>query len=149
MRVPHRTDLAAAASFPGVALPSPYQPVHDHRPRVQVAGHHTVVECGHHLVAAHAPPALLADDLLRAFELELSAAMGSPTYGAIANMEMARLLMTRRRQHDPGTAALHLEAALSTARSLGMAPLEAEVSSILRTLPKETPLSAPEKRSPS
>src|SRR5262249_4009557 len=48
--------------------PAP-QPTDDYRLRVQEAGHAAVIEGGHHLVAAQAPPTLLGDDPL-AFELD-------------------------------------------------------------------------------
>jgi len=71
-----RIELAVSragrrCSFPGLAFPSPPQPAHEHRPRIQVAGHDAVVEVGDDLLAARrqASPALLPDDLL-ALELE-------------------------------------------------------------------------------
>jgi DNA-binding CsgD family transcriptional regulator len=58
--------------------------------------------------------------------LAATTAMGSPPYEAMTHLDIARLLLGRRRPEDQRAATEHLDTALRTARRLGMGPLEAE-----------------------
>ncbi|MGH3516817.1 MAG: ATP-binding protein [Haloechinothrix sp.] len=80
--------------------------------------------------------------------LDNCTAMGSPPYEAITRAETARLLLVRRGPGDPREADAHLEAALATARRLGMAPLAAEVDALLAShrRGRATPLSPREEQ---
>ena len=80
--------------------------------------------------------------------LHSAAAMGSAPYDAYTRLELARLLLSRHVRADVRDARIHLEAALDTARVLGMKPL---VSSVRRLatqhrLDREGPLSSREEQ---
>lgn len=78
--------------------------------------------------------------------LHLATAMGSPPFEAITRVELARLLLARRRAADVHRAEAHLEAAIGTADRLGMAPLAADARALLsaRRGGRNTPLSVRE-----
>jgi DNA-binding CsgD family transcriptional regulator len=63
--------------------------------------------------------------------LRASAAMVSPPYEALAHLETARLMLARRRPGDARDADTHAETALDIARRLGLAPVEAEATTLL------------------
>jgi DNA-binding CsgD family transcriptional regulator len=84
-----------------------------------------------------------AADTHLAGALHLATAMGSPPFEATARVEIARLLLARRRSGDIARAEAHLEAAIWAAGDLGMRPLAAEASALLaaRRGGRSTPLS--------
>jgi ATP/maltotriose-dependent transcriptional regulator MalT len=75
--------------------------------------------------------------------LHLATAMGARPHEAMTRVEMARLLLARRRTGDIARAEVLLEEAIRTARRLGMKSLESEASSLLaaRRGGRSTPLS--------
>jgi DNA-binding CsgD family transcriptional regulator len=106
----------------------------------------------------HGPAALYLGKLARLLEdweaaethlsaaQESSVAIGSPPYQAMSHLEIARLMLARRRPADLRDAETHLETALTIARRLGLAPIETEAATILhlRRRGRTTPLSARE-----
>jgi ATP/maltotriose-dependent transcriptional regulator MalT len=80
--------------------------------------------------------------------LHLAAAMGSPPYQAYTQLELARLLLSRRVRQDVRDARAYLEAAARTARALGMKPLAANAQAVSTEyrLGGESPLSGREEQ---
>jgi DNA-binding CsgD family transcriptional regulator len=89
-----------------------------------------------------------AADKHLATALHLATAMGSPPFEAAARVEIARLLLARRRPGDTARAEAHLEAAIHVTLDLGMWPLAAEASALLaaRRGGRSTPLSPREEQ---
>ena len=92
------------------------QPIHDHRQRVQVSGHHAVIEGGHHLVAAQAPPALLADD---AQTLELDQPTWPPVVSGPSAATTPRAAVARPRWYARGGSVISLRSRAATHSSGG------------------------------
>ena len=92
------------------------QPIHDHRQRVQVPGHHAVIEGGHHLVAAQAPPALLADD---AQTLELDQPTWPPVVSGPSAATTPRAAVARPRWYARGGSVISLRSRAATHSSGG------------------------------
>jgi DNA-binding CsgD family transcriptional regulator len=77
-----------------------------------------------------------------------AAAMGSGPHQAYTRLELARLLLSRRRNADMRAAQTHLHAALATARALGMKPLAADAQALRaqHQLDRDGPLSSREEQ---
>jgi hypothetical protein len=132
--------------LPRVTHPPSRQPADHHRPRIPEAGHHPVVEGGHHLPAAQAPPALLADDPLTV-ELDQrsrSLAVPRPPVAATPRAARSRCRWYARPGSLPafgaGPASTAPEASSFLAESsLGSAPYgPVRLQSILASLPEQS-----------